>query len=117
MEEPPAAVDKAFQQFFRIDVRLRAPLIKPGFRTRDLFRARHPEQGQIIDAFAPRAFLAALPAPLAIAHRRHGVGAILARLHYRGHTLPPADTRTSTHIPPPALLHPTRPPNTSCPRP
>src|SRR3546814_3749593 len=54
MEEPPAAVDKAFQQFFGIDSRLRAPLIKPGFRTRDLFRGRHPEQGQIIEAFEMR---------------------------------------------------------------
>src|SRR3546814_12815734 len=33
MEEPPAAVDKALQQFFRIRARLRAPLIKPGLRT------------------------------------------------------------------------------------
>src|SRR3546814_8477357 len=70
MEEPPAAVDKAFQQFFRIDVRLRAPLIKPGFRTRDLFRGRHPEQGQIIEAFEMRAFLAELLAALDIDQRR-----------------------------------------------
>src|SRR3546814_13121988 len=49
MEEPPAAVDKAFQQFFRIDVSLRAPLITPGFRKSELFRGRHPEHGTSLE--------------------------------------------------------------------
>src|SRR3546814_7565978 len=61
-----------------------APLIKPGFRTRDLFRGRHPEQGQIIEAFEMRAFLAELLAALDIDQRRDGVGEIRDRIGYRG---------------------------------
>src|SRR3546814_14899427 len=83
-----------------------APLIKPGFRTRDLFRGRHPEQGQIIEAFEMRAFLAELLAALDIDQRRDGVGEIRDRIGYRGNTLRLDEDRPARAEPPQRIVQP-----------
>src|SRR3546814_20741539 len=82
------------------------PILKPGFRTRDLFRGRHPEQGQIIEAFEMRAFLAELLAALDIDQRRDGVGEIRDRIGYRGNTLRLDEDRPARAEPPQRLVQP-----------
>src|SRR3954454_19287701 len=83
LEDAVCAIEKAAQQFVRVDARLRTPFVKPGFGAGGVLCWWQPDEGEIVAALEMDTGLLEGILPFQVDQRRDGIRKRAVRIELR----------------------------------